>query len=696
MPTRTARTSTRIYDGLRDTRRLLDWRFATALAVALIYTGWGAHVVGAAKAVHATMERHTQQLHELQYAEHLLLSHHPSDPAIRDAFAHIASLCQSLPKGPTSKRAQLESSLADLRAQLEVPGERDRARNELLAAIHAQTQLLFEQLAGLARVSAFRWRQLQYLAISAVALAALAILATLVARHRRLDAERLGLRLEGAIREADSARQEAQRANQAKSRFLATVSHELRTPMTAILGTVDLLGRTVMSSRQADYLTAIRSGGETLQCLIDDVLDLSRIEAGKLELVVEPFATNELLDALALMLGDRAERAGISLVIHSIGPIPDELLGDALRLRQILVNLLGNALKFTEQGRVELRVGPGPKGPNQLRFEVQDTGPGLEAGQLERIFQAFTQADSSLTRTHGGAGLGLAICQRLVQGMGGELKVTSELGQGSTFFFDADLPGTAPAPTPSLPGPLVLLGDGPALLAVVRQLDDWGIPHLATAEPDRATAWLDEAERGAHGTLLLAADQDRPVHLALLTWRVLRLVPFSAAGGTPEPGVAKRLVEPVRPSIVAALLDPSADRAAEPSAQPEAIMGGTRVLVVDDNEMNRLVLAEMLVTLGCRVTLASGGEQALERAADQGFDLIFMDSEMPGMDGFETTRRLRLAGSESTPILGLSGHVTPEHRRAGIEAGLDDYLAKPIQLATLQRSVLRWREGRGG
>ncbi len=673
--------------------RLLGWRFVIALLVTLAYTVWGGFVVHSARDLQRDADERTTWLHQLQYAEYLLLSHDPEAPEIREAFGQITRVSQQLPADRRHRGAQLRAAVVDLREHLAMPLERDRARNELLLAIHEETQALFQDLGGLSSRRGFRWRQLWSLALSAVAVAVLAIFAMLLARHRRLEAERLGGRLERAIHEAEGARQDAQRANQAKSRFLATVSHELRTPMTAILGTVDLLGRTDLSSRQADYLTAIRSSGETLQRLIDDVLDLSRIEAGRLELEREPFAPDELLDGLALMFGERTEAKGLELSLLAQA-LPAVVSGDSLRLRQVLVNLLGNALKFTEQGSIQLRVSPEPQHPERLRFEVEDTGPGLAPEQRERIFSPFTQADSSLTRTHGGAGLGLAISRRLVEAMGGELKVESEQGRGSIFSFTAELPAQQPPLPTTAPGPLVLLGGGVQLEAVRRQLELWSIDHLHCVELSTASERLDEAGFGSSGTLLLSRDPPRPEHPALLSWRVLRLVGFSEAGGPLEPGITRTLVAPARPSLVRALLEPAQDRARERTAQQEPTVEGHRVLVVDDNEMNRLVLAEMLTTLGCRVTLASSGEQALERCGEQALDLVFMDSEMPGMDGFETTRRIREAMGDAPrlPIVGLSGHVTPEHRRRGLEAGLDDYLAKPIQLGTLARAVRRWCE----
>jgi two-component system sensor histidine kinase/response regulator len=679
-------------------RRLLGWRSIMAICVLLLYTSWGVYVVSAAKTVQGASDQRYAWLHQLEWARHDLLTHNPEAPSIREAFGRLTRVRGEIEavQGTSGSTAKLGQAVRGLRDLIDVPGERDRARTELVEAIHIQVRALHAELGGLAQQEAFRWRQMQYLTLSAVAMATLALFAMLLARHRRLLSEQLGMRLEAAIREAETARQDAQRANQAKSRFLATVSHELRTPMTAILGTVDLLSMTVLSSRQADYLTAVRSSGQTLQRLIDDVLDLSRIEAGRLELNKESFQLDAMLDDLALMFGERAERAGLSLTFLTEGLLPSELYGDSLRLRQVLVNLIGNALKFTTEGSIELMVRRDPDSPELLRFEVQDTGPGLRPDQIARVFEPFTQADSSLTRTHGGAGLGLAICQRLVGAMGGALGVTSEPGRGCTFRFTAALPEVSPARDRRASGPMLLLGRGEALEAASRQLTLWGMEHLRARDAASAEEVLHDQDATVPGTVLLDDAMPAPRHPVMLTWRAVRLLPFSASGGPTDPGVARNLVAPIRPSLLGAVLDATDDGAPLPTWEPTPLAGGHRVMVVDDNEMNRLVLAEMLVTIGCRVTLAEGGERALERVAEDRFDLIFMDSEMPVMDGFETTRRLRAAGvtSERTPILGLSGHVTPEHRKQGMAAGMDDYLAKPIQLGTLQRAVRQWCQER--
>ncbi len=685
---------------VRYAGRLLGWRSIWAGLILAIYTGWGLHLVHATVQLQQATDERLAWLHHLQWAQHDLMTHNPQDPAIRDAFQRLVRVVQAAEdaRGERASTTALRAGVEDLRSNLDVPGARDEARTDLVQAIHTQIRDTFDELEGLSFSHQFRWQQFQALSISAILLATLALAAMLLARHRRLLAEHLGTRLEAAVGEADGARQMAQRASQAKSLFLATVSHELRTPMTAILGTVDLLARTELSSRQSDYLTAIRSSGEGLQSLIDDVLDLSRIEAGKLELITEPFDLDELLDALAMMFANKALSKDIQIAFLAGPELPSQVQGDALRVRQVLTNLLGNALKFTQTGRITLRARRIPDQDELLYFEVVDTGPGLTTEQQARVFEPFTQADSSLTRTHGGAGMGLAICQRLVKAMGGSLGVVSDLGQGARFHFTAELPSASP-PSPRVEsGPVLVVGRDPDLDLIAEQLVAWQIPAHRAHDAEEAHDRLDDLALGPPGVLLLGAVQALPGHPAMLSWRALRLLPFGAESRSDEPGIARSFVGPVRPSLVRAVLDPEHDASPLPLWEPTPVASGHRVMVVDDNDMNRLVLAEMLITMSCRVTLAHGGVQALERAQEESFDLVFMDTEMPDMDGFETTERLRQAGLDSatTAIVGLSGHVTPEHRRRGLAAGMDEYLAKPIQLTTLQRTVRRWCEEREG
>jgi signal transduction histidine kinase/ActR/RegA family two-component response regulator len=676
----------------RYTLELLGWRSLVAAAVFGLYAAWGLHVVTAARRIQRDAAQRVTWIAALQESQHAVLTHDAEDPAVRQALAHIAKVAEErrAARTPLGDQGVLIAAVEELGDALYLPGVRDDARTALVGAIDHEMKASFTELSELTRWETFRWEQLQYLALSAIGLASLAMAALLLARHRRLMAERMGERLELAAREALLARREAQRASRAKSRFLATVSHELRTPMTAILGTVELLGRQDLSPRQAHYMAAIRSAGETLQSLIEDVLDLSRIEAGKLELVAEDIPLAAMLDDLAVMFAGRAVGKGLFLAVQAGPGLPATVRGDPLRLRQVLVNLVGNAIKFTERGSVCLTAFPTPCAPGRLTFEVTDTGPGLTPEQAATLFQPFTQVDSSMTRAHGGAGLGLAISRHLAEAMQGTLEVVSQPGAGARFVLDVAVPTVREATPPRAPGPIVLLGDGPALDALAALLRANGLaPRRATGPTARdalpATSALEPA-----GILVLSHDVSLPDEVSTLLWRVFRLEPFGADESIPrEPGI-RPLVEPIRPALATALFEPTMTWSREPAQAP--VHAGHRVLVVDDHEMNRLVLAEMLVTLGCRVGLASGGLQALERLAAEPWALVLMDAEMPDLDGFETTRRLRAAGHRrpQTAIVGLSGHVTPEHRAQGLQAGMDDYLAKPIQLATLERTVQRW------
>ncbi|MFH1470089.1 MAG: ATP-binding protein [Pseudomonadota bacterium] len=678
------------------TLRLLGWRSLLAVAVFALYTGWGLHVVSAARHIQRESAQRVTWIARLQESQHTLLTTGPEDPEIRQALVRIGLVAeQRHALAPTTGDPEgLLTAVARLGDTLEVPHARDAARTAMVSAIDREMTGAFDELSLLTRREAFRWEQLQYLAISAVGLATLALLALLLARHRRLLAERLGERLEVAAREALLARREAQRASRAKSRFLATVSHELRTPMTAILGTAELLGRQDLTSRQAGYIAAIRSAGETLQALIEDVLDLSRIEAGKLELIEEDVPLFALLDDLATMFAGRAVCKGLFFTVHAGPGLPAVVRGDSLRLRQVLVNLVGNAMKFTDRGSVCVSASPTPCAPGRITFEVTDTGPGLSPEQAATIFQPFTQVDSSMTRTHGGAGLGLAISRHLVEAMEGTLEVVSQPDAGARFLLDVVAPTVVAASPPRATGPVVLVGEGPALDALALQLTAAGLSLRRACDPAACNALLAALPPEPAGTLVLGSGTPLPARLDATRWSVFELRPYdSQETATAVPHV-RPLVEPVRPGLVDALLAPDEAGPAQESAAPAPLSSSHRVLVVDDNEMNRLVLAEMLVTLGCRVGLAAGGLQALDRAASEPFALVLMDAEMPDLDGFETTRRLRAAGhlTPETAIVGLSGHVTPEHRAQGMESGMDEYLAKPIQLATLQRTLIRWCE----
>ncbi|MBI4990018.1 MAG: response regulator [Rhodocyclales bacterium] len=397
-------------------------------------------------------------------------------------------------------------------------------------------------------------------------------------RYERMTKESIRLRLE-----IEQSREAAEAASRAKSQFLANMSHEIRTPMNGILGMAELLLDTPLSERQRRYLEALYRSGESLLDIINDILDFSKIEAGKLELAPSDFSLHAAVREAGEAFSERASRKGLTLACRIDGAVPDAVHGDAVRLRQILNNLIGNAIKFTEKGGVSVTVAPGPQGA--LRFSVSDTGIGIAEEARALIFDAFAQADISHSRRYGGTGLGLSISKQLIELMGGRIGLESTPGQGSTFWFDVSLAPAAQA----------VAGSGPA--AAPRAL-----PRL-------------------HGHVLLA----------------------------------------------------------------------------EDNAVNEVVAGAMLESFGLRVSVAQNGRQALEALAAQAFDVVLMDCQMPEMDGFEATRRIRQREREKgvplpsrQPIVAVTANAIEGDRDRCLAAGMDDYLSKPFNKADLHALLSRW------